>query len=190
MVKVRIAVLVEPAEVERLDQLAQHHHVSRGELVRQALRWWCDWCVTHGGQPPAPPPLYPRTAEGRVGRVPHVGHGRVGHGRGRRRAPGAVPRHRSDVGMVQSRPTTWAWCSSRAVYRGVLAVQGLDSSASRYTGLLDFVTGLETAPVTPRVSDPARSRRLRGRRRAPGAVPGQRVPKYAQRILWPKNPRR
>ena len=64
MAKVRVVVLMEPAEVARLDVLAKHHHVSRGEEVRQSLRWWADWGFSHGGQPPAPmPPASPTPSE-------------------------------------------------------------------------------------------------------------------------------
>ena len=46
MAKVRMVALLDPEEVSRLDGIATANRVSRGHVVRQALRWWSDYCYT------------------------------------------------------------------------------------------------------------------------------------------------
>ena len=54
MAKVRVVVLMEPAEVARIDGIANSNHVSRGQEVRKALSWWSDYCLT-ARDPNGPP---------------------------------------------------------------------------------------------------------------------------------------
>ena len=51
--KERVVILMDKAEIERMDAIAAAQRVSRGEVGRQAMRWWADW-IQAKGSPPAP----------------------------------------------------------------------------------------------------------------------------------------
>ena len=53
MEKRKIVVLIDPAEVARLDELAWRNRQARSEFARQGLKWYCDF-VAATGAPPAP----------------------------------------------------------------------------------------------------------------------------------------
>ena len=49
--KTRVVILMDAPEIKRLDAIAADRRVSRGEVAREALRWWADYHDPHGAPP-------------------------------------------------------------------------------------------------------------------------------------------